>query len=808
MALVQLVIAWPLYDLLSRYPEFFVARQAEPGDIVFLILSLSLLFPLLLVGLQSLAFRIHAKVGVTIYGLIIFVLLLLLGHLMANKFSTGSFVSAWAVFFAIGLFVIYIRTQAGQLFLNFLSPAILIVPLLFLSNAAIRPLLLPPQTGSTQSTASSGTMAPVLFVVFDEFPSNVLLTADGLIDDSRFPNFSTLSKHAYWYPNATTVATSTVLAIPAILTGRYPDTYRMPHQGEFPDNLFTWLGTDYDLNVQEAVSAMCPASLCGTERLPPLRSRWQAMMQDISAIYLNLTAKQLFPDLPAVNQSWEGFWGEAIQGGKMYEHRLQQLDAFVDKIQMTQKPGLDFLHINFPHIPYEYLPSGKRYNDGWLMPGLDFTINTWVGTDLQSRQAYARFEMQVGAADTWLGQLLEKLKDEGLYERSLIILTADHGVSFEPGSGRRDAPPEGNLDTNILPVPLIIKVPNQSNGLRDTRNAEVIDILPTVAQVLQRQLSWETDGVSLLGDPKSPEKHAVHKGETMTRYSTSLERVEEALSAAWTSHARKAPGSHLIGQSLAKFEPGYDPDLQVSLNHAEFFDKLSASDDFIPAHANGELLWPGHPAADLVFVLNGSIVEVSSAYDEKGTWKFSAMLPASKFTTGKNTIEVLGLISNENGPELVRGAVSSDQPGYSWDAEIAAVHDSQGVLIADSEGIAGGIDYISRGVDSVEVFGWGIDAAQSRSLDAVLIFDGNKLVWQGTTYMLREETHAFGVVIEVGFSAVIPLGRLVDRDADSLRIYAVSNDRRFREIPLEQNQMDMISGKHGDLQPGRPNEQQ
>ncbi len=464
MALVQLVIAWPVYDLLSRYPEFFVARQAQPDDIAFLVFALSVALPLLLVGLQALAFRLNPKIGGTLYTLVIFLLFFLLGYLIANRFNPSGFVTTWATILSLGLLFIYVRTQPGKMFISFLSPAIVIVPVLFLLNSGIRPLLLPTQPGSAESAVFTGTLSPLQIIVFDEFPSNVLLGDDGFIDAHRFPNFSAISKDAYWFPNATTVATSTVLAIPAILTGRYPDSYRMPHHGEYPDNLFTWLAGDYDLLVQEAVSAMCPSNICSTERLPSARRRWQAMMQDVSAIYLNMTANQLLPELPAINQSWEGFWGGAIQGGGMYEHRLQQLDAFLNEVQSTEKPGLNFLHVNFPHIPYEYLPSGKRYNDGWLMPGLDFPTNTWVGEDWQSRQAYERLVMQVGALDSWLGKLVGKLKKEGLYEQSLIVLTADHGVSFEPGSGRRDAPPEGNLDANILPVPLIIKAPFQSKA--------------------------------------------------------------------------------------------------------------------------------------------------------------------------------------------------------------------------------------------------------------------------------------------------------------------------------------------------------
>ena len=786
MALFQLVIAWPVYDLLSRNPEFFVARQARPGDIFFLVFALSVALPMLLAGLQALLFRMNSRIGGTLYTLIIFLLFFLLGLLIANRFSPSAYVTTWATILSLALLFIYFRMQPGKMFISFLSPAILIVPVLFLLNTGIRPLLLPTQAVSNQSTVSAGEFSPLLFVVFDEFPTNVLLGPDGLIDARRFPNLSTISKDAYWFPNATTVATSTVLAIPAILTGRYPDTYRMPHHGEYPDNLFTWLGDDYDVNAHEAVSAMCPASLCSAGRLPPASRRWQSMMQDVSAVYLSMTANQLLPDLPAINQSWEGFWGGAIQGGGMYEHRMEQLDAFLDKVQPTQRPGLDFLHVNFPHIPYEYLPSGKRYNDGWLMPGLDFTTNIWVGDDWQSRQAYERLVMQVGALDNWLGRLVEKLKAEGLYERSLIVLTADHGVSIEPGSGRRDAPTQNGLDAGILPVPLIIKAPFQSQGHKDMRNAEVIDILPTVAQILERDLPWELDGVSLLGEPRQPEKRAVRENDKVTPYSSSLERVESALDSAWVRQEWHASGHTLIGEPLTKFVAGYDSELRTTLNNAEYFQNVDPEDDFLPAHANGDIHWPGHAAANLAIVLNGQIVAVSSAYADKGTWKFAVMLPESGFRAGNNVVEILGLISNDESFDLVRGAEANDRTVYRWDSEVSAMQDSRGVLIPDSEGIEGLVDYFSQGEDSLEVFGWGIDTAKSRALEAVLIFEAEELIWQGKTHMLREETHSYGVVIEIGFNAVIPLGVLKDRNGSGLRIFAVSDNRRIRELLLKQ----------------------
>jgi hypothetical protein len=48
--------------------------------------------------------------------------------------------------------------------------------------------------------------------------------------------------------------------------------------------------------------------------------------------------------------------------------------------------------------------------------------------------------------------------------------------------------------------------------------------------------------------------------------------------------------------------------------------------------------------------------------------------------------------------------------------------------------------------------------------------------------MLREETHQFGVVVETGFLAVIPLNQLQDRSGGDLRVFAVTADGRVLEI--------------------------
>jgi hypothetical protein len=106
-----------------------------------------------------------------------------------------------------------------------------------------------------------------------------------------------------------------------------------------------------------------------------------------------------------------------------------------------------------------------------------------------------------------------------------------------------------------------------------------------------------------------------------------------------------------------------------------------------------------------------------------------------------------------------------------------------GNLSTDPIGIKGVVDYISFGEDAVEILGWAIDSANARAVKAILVFDGPHLVYKGGTHMLREETHQFGVVIEVGFHAVIPFNQMPDSTGAGLRVFVVTEDNRALEIP-------------------------
>ena len=117
-----------------------------------------------------------------------------------------------------GAAALYARAAGVRTFVTVLSPAPLIVLLLFLVVSPVRGLLFPSEAGgAVAGPARSST--PIVHVVLDELPQSTLADADGRIDAELFPNFARLARESTWYRNATTVDDLTTEAVPAQLTG-------------------------------------------------------------------------------------------------------------------------------------------------------------------------------------------------------------------------------------------------------------------------------------------------------------------------------------------------------------------------------------------------------------------------------------------------------------------------------------------------------------------------------------------------------------------------------------------------------------
>jgi hypothetical protein len=390
--------------------------------------------------------------------------------------------------------LVYARAAPVRSVLTVLAAAPLVFLALFALGSSTAKLILPQSAHAARARVQG--RAPVVLVVLDELPSNSLLDARGRIDRVRFPSFAALARGADRYVNATTVHESTTSAVPAILTGRYPRRGTAPVAAQYPESLFTLLGGAYRLNVFENQTRLCPDRLCRGSSAGSFGDQLASLAADASVAYAHLALpKELARRLPSISESWGHFLGHS-------DDEPARFERFLGSIRPTSKPSLWFVHLLLPHTPWQYLPDGERYDASYTRPAWG-SDEFWVDDPAVVLQNEQRHLLQLAYVDRLLGRLLRRLRETGLYDRSLVIVTPDHGIGFRAGHKRRPVWP-GNLH-EIAFVPLLVKRPLQRAGRTIARHVETVDVLPTIAGVTGAPLPWKVDGRPLEPDgPAAP----------------------------------------------------------------------------------------------------------------------------------------------------------------------------------------------------------------------------------------------------------------------------------------------------------------
>ncbi|HEX4419495.1 MAG TPA: sulfatase [Kofleriaceae bacterium] len=116
-------------------------------------------------------------------------------------------------------------------------------------------------------------------------------------------------------------------------------------------------------------------------------------------------------------------------------------------------------------------------------------------TDREKDHVRALYDSNVSYQDDLIGQLIEKLKGWGIWDQTMLIITADHGdEQWEDGRVGHG----GSERETLLHVPLVIHYPPLFPAARVTEGTEGIDIVPTLADALGVQLDPEWQGMSLI----------------------------------------------------------------------------------------------------------------------------------------------------------------------------------------------------------------------------------------------------------------------------------------------------------------------
>ena len=111
-----------------------------------------------------------------------------------------------------------------------------------------------------------------------------------------------------------------------------------------------------------------------------------------------------------------------------------------------------------------------------------------------SRHAERPYDGELAYADSCIGQVIAKLKSSGLYDSTLLIITADHAESL----GEHDEVSHDYfIYQSTIQVPLIVKAPGGAKGARIDAPVSIVDVAPTVLGLLSIPSPSEVQGKDL-----------------------------------------------------------------------------------------------------------------------------------------------------------------------------------------------------------------------------------------------------------------------------------------------------------------------
>ena len=453
--------------------------------------------------------------------------------------------------------------------------------------------------------------------MLDELPGDALLGADGRIDRVRYPNFAALARAGTWFPNAHTVFDDTRQAVPLILDGRRPRRGGSRSRKDHARTIFDVLGRrGYRVVASEDATALCPPRWC--------------------------------PGAPARNP-------DTLL--RLRAGRPERLRHFIRSISRGGRPGFYVKHTLLPHVPYMYLPSGHRTRNGVRDPIPGMNSLRGFGDSFLTRHNEQRFLLQVGFIDRELGRLLRRLRQQRLFDRALIVVTADHGTSFETGVRDRRQVTHGNID-EVGPVPLFVKAPGQRRGRVSRAYASTLDVVPTIADVLNMRIPYRVHGRSAFSRAVARRRRVRIPSRDFRRTvvisTRSYERRRRAIvrrrlerygsGDLRTLYAGIGPARVLIGRALAELRPAAAGPVRARFVFGGRLRAVRRRSGLVPAQVTGTLRGGRRGARrSLALAVNGRIEVTGRSWRLRGSRaeRFALNVPEAALREGRNDVRLL-----------------------------------------------------------------------------------------------------------------------------------------------------------------------
>jgi arylsulfatase A-like enzyme len=165
------------------------------------------------------------------------------------------------------------------------------------------------------------------------------------------------------------------------------------------------------------------------------------------------------------------------------------------------RPLFLWVHLMRPHNPYAApAPFLGEFNKGPMMrtrydssPIGEFFSSK--ADDEKNEDFKGRYDEALAYFDSSVGEFVGWLKARGSFDKSLLIVSSDHGESFSHRYGIHAGP---MLYEDVIHVPLLIKEPGETAGRRIEALSEQIDLMPTILELSGVGVEGPVEGRSLI----------------------------------------------------------------------------------------------------------------------------------------------------------------------------------------------------------------------------------------------------------------------------------------------------------------------
>lgn len=390
----------------------------------------------------------------------------------------------------LGRFALRLRTETtgGQAPLPGQLGVKLLQPVLLRDQAVTEPGMAPSTESSTEPVESSSSRPNIVLYIVDT------LRADRLslygYPHPTSPKLSDLAKDGVVFSKVTGQSSWTKPTVASILTGLEPSQHGV-----------------LDFN----------------DILERQHTSWPEHLQPLGYQSFAVVANPLVGQRYGFDQGFDKFESLSVT------NTAEKLNSWAEKFLEEREPGRPFflfLQPIDPHLPYHPPQPWRERALEWnglpavetlpLLPNTQPAGFAHLTHHLQRQSASGRppevsdkvrqtvsalYDGEVASTDAALGQLIDILKQQGLYQNTLIVVTSDHG---EEVLDRDWLGHMHSFHEELIHVPLVIKFPNSKYAGTQARELwQQIDILPTVLEAVGDRPKVTLDGLSFPGQRSS-----------------------------------------------------------------------------------------------------------------------------------------------------------------------------------------------------------------------------------------------------------------------------------------------------------------